>query len=213
MSAPAHAEAPGELARFAAIARVAAAKGWGHYAERLGFGGHTVPQDASISEARRLREALEELGPTFVKFGQMLSQREDLFPAELAGELRSLQDRASSFPAATARQIIEAETGRGIEELFASFEDAPLAAASVAQVHRAQLPDGTPVIVKVQRPDIEATVEGDIAVLRRLARMLPAALPSLRPSTSLNWSRSSRPRCVWSSISSTRRTTPSASRR
>ena len=110
--------APGEMARFAAIARVAAAKGWGRYAERLGFA-HAAGGDAAAppkSDARRLREALEELGPTFVKFGQMLSQREDLFPAELVAELRGLQDRAGSFPADAARRIIEEDTGQSVGE-------------------------------------------------------------------------------------------------
>lgn len=170
----------GEAARLAAIARVAAAKGWSHYAERLGLGAQDAQPPAQGSDARRLREALEELGPTFVKFGQMLSQREDLFPPELVSELRSLQDRAGSFRADTARRIIEAETGRSVGELFASFDDTPLAAASIAQVHCATLSDGTRLIVKVQRPGIEQTVEGDIAVLRRLVRMLSAALPSVR---------------------------------
>lgn len=172
----------GELGRFAAIAKVAAAKGWAHYAERLGFGGTTPAAEpaAEGSDARRLREALEELGPTFVKFGQMLSQREDLFPAALVSELRGLQDRAGSFPAQTARRIIEEDTGRTVPELFAGFDDEPMAAASVAQVHCATLPGGTAVIVKVQRPGIAETVEGDIAVLHRLARLLPSAMPSLR---------------------------------
>jgi ubiquinone biosynthesis protein len=110
----------------------------------------------------------------------MLSQREDVVSAELAGELRSLQDNATPFPGASARALIEAETGRGVAELFGDFEDTPLAAASVAQVHRAMRRDGTRVIVKVQRPAIAETIEADIAVLRRLARMLPAVLPSLR---------------------------------
>jgi ubiquinone biosynthesis protein len=171
---------PGEISRLAAIARVAAAKGWSHYAERLGFGAQDSQLQAHGSDARRLREALEELGPTFVKFGQMLSQRDDLFPAELVSELRSLQDRAGSFPAETARRIIEADTRRTVADLFASFDDQPMAAASIAQVHCASLPDGTRVIVKVQRPGIAETVEGDIAVLRRLVRLLTAAVPSLR---------------------------------
>jgi len=173
--------APGELARLAAIARVAIAKGWGRYADRLGFAGAATPGTAPpASDARRLRDALEELGPTFVKFGQMLSQRDDLFPAELVSELRGLQDRAGSFPAETARRIIEEDTGRAVADLFASFDDQPMAAASIAQVHCATLADGTPVIVKVQRPGIANTVEGDIAVLRRLAKLLPVAMPSLR---------------------------------
>jgi ubiquinone biosynthesis protein len=166
--------------RLAAIGRVAAAKGWSHYAERLGLGAQPAASTAAGSDARRLREALEELGPTFVKFGQMLSQRDDLFPAELVGELRSLQDHVGAFPAETARRIIEGETGSKVEDLFAGFDERPLAAASIAQVHRATLADGAQVIVKVQRPGIEETVEADIAVLRRLARMLPAVVPALR---------------------------------
>jgi ubiquinone biosynthesis protein len=151
----------GELRRIVDIAKVALTKGWG-------------------ADARRLREALEELGPTFVKFGQMLSQRDDLFPPALVAELRSLQDRAGSFPAEMARKIIAEDTGRTVEQLFAAFDDAPMAAASMAQVHCATLPDGARVIVKVQRPGIAATVEGDIAVLRRLAGLLSAAMPSIR---------------------------------
>ena len=151
----------GEVARLATIARVAIAKGLG-------------------GNAARLREALEELGPTFVKFGQMISQRDDLFPAALVAELRTLQDHAGTFSAAQARQIIEQDTGRAVSQLFASFDDEPMAAASMAQVHRAALPDGTQVIVKVQRPGIAATVQGDVAVLRRLAGLLSATMPSMR---------------------------------
>jgi ubiquinone biosynthesis protein len=171
------------MARFAAIARVAAAKGWGRYVEELGFGlgrGDAAAGGPPRTDAVRLREALEELGPTFVKFGQMLSQREDLFPAALVVELRNLQDRAGSFPAETARRIIEEDTGRTVTELFTVFDDQALAAASMAQVHCARLSDGTPVIVKVQRPGIADTVEGDIAVLRRVVRLASAVMPSLR---------------------------------
>ena len=169
-----------EASRLAAIARVAAAKGWSHYAERMGFGkaAHSAKPHGR-EDAARLREALEELGPTFVKFGQMLSQREDLFPAALVSELRGLQDQAKSFSAQTARAIIEEDTGRGVGELFATFDDQPMAAASMAQVHCATLHDGTEVIVKVQRPGIAETVEADIAVLRRVSRML-SAVPALQ---------------------------------
>lgn len=171
----------GEASRLATITRVAAAKGWAHYAERLGLGGEKGAKQAAHhgEDAARLREALEELGPTFVKFGQMLSQRDDLFPAALVSELRALQDRAGSFPAQTARRIIEEDTGRTVEQLFASFDDEPMAAASMAQVHCATWPDGTSVIVKVQRPGIDQTVEGDIAVLRRASRLL-SAMPALK---------------------------------
>jgi len=172
----------GELGRFAAVLKIGVAKGWARYTERL-FGGPNLTPEPLPGEddARHLREALEELGPTFVKFGQMLSQRADLFPAALVSELRRLQDQAGSFPAGIARQIIEEDTGRPVQEFFASFDDVPMAAASMAQVHCATMPDGTSVVVKVQRPAIAETVEGDIAVLRRLARLLSASMPSLRP--------------------------------
>lgn len=159
---PAPAGIATEVARLAAILRVVAE---GRFALR--------------HDAGRLREALEELGPTFVKFGQMLSQRDDLFPAPLVAELRGLQDRAGAFPAEVARRIVEDETGRTIAELYSSFDDEPLAAASMAQVHRAVLRDGTRVVVKVQRPGLEQTVEADIAVLRRVAKLL-SGLPALR---------------------------------
>ena len=172
-----------ESARLAAIARVAAAKGWAHYAERLGFGAASAQAgqvEHGAADAVRLREALEELGPTFVKFGQMLSQRDDLFPAALIAELGALQDRAGSFDAQAARRIVEEDIGRTVAQLFASFDDRPMAAASMAQVHCATLHDGTGVVVKVQRPGIGETIEADISVLRRAARLL-SAMPSLRP--------------------------------
>ena len=138
-----------EFARLGAIARVAIAKGWGHYAERLGFGspGAAGEDGPPRSDAVRLREALEELGPTFVKFGQTLSMRSDVFSDELATELAKLQDAATTFPAEAARRIIEEETGKPLAEIYASFDDLPMAAASMAQVHCATLPDGTSVIV------------------------------------------------------------------
>ena len=175
-------EASGELVRLGEIARVAIGKGLAHYAARLGYGAKGVAGEESggQGDARRLREALEELGPTFVKFGQMLSSRTDVFSEELVDELRKLHDAAGEFPAATARRIIEDETGRKVSELYASFDDRPMAAASMAQVHCATLHDGTAVVVKVQRPGIEATVEADIAVLRRIARLLGASVPSMR---------------------------------
>jgi ubiquinone biosynthesis protein len=180
MNAPTKSD--GELGRFAEIARVAAAKGLGGYAERLGLRRHgdAKAPEAGKSDAARLREGLEELGPTFVKLGQMMAGRTDIFPEQVVAELGSLHEHAPVFPAATARRIIEEETGRPIAELYASFDDAPMAAASMAQVHCAALHDGTAVIVKVQRPGIAATVEADIAVLRRLVRLLGTAMPSMR---------------------------------
>lgn len=138
MSAPSEAAGEsGELARLGVIAKVAIRKGFAHYAVRLGFGGEESAQDASApqGDARRLREALEELGPTFVKFGQMIAGRRDIFPEEIVSELRKLHDAAIEFPAADARQIIEEDTGQSVSALFASFDDRPMAAASMAQVH------------------------------------------------------------------------------
>jgi ubiquinone biosynthesis protein len=115
-----------------------------------------------------------------VKLGQMMAGRTDIFPEQLVAELGKLHEDAASFPAEVARKIVEEETGKAIGELYASFDDSPMAAASMAQVHCATLHDGTSVIVKVQRPGIEATVEGDISVLRRLARLAGTLMPSVR---------------------------------
>jgi ubiquinone biosynthesis protein len=163
-----------ELPRLAEIVRVAAAQGWGRYLERIGLGrlvGPEAPAPAK-SEAQRLREALESLGPTFVKFGQMLSVRADLFPEELVAELRHLQSEARSFDGAAARAIVERELGAPVGTLFARFDEAPFAAASMAQVHRAWLRDGTEAAIKVQRPDIDETIASDLALLRYAARIL-----------------------------------------
>ncbi|MBI4023939.1 MAG: AarF/ABC1/UbiB kinase family protein [Verrucomicrobia bacterium] len=120
----------------------------------------------------RLRMAIEELGPTFVKFGQILSSRRDLVKEAFYNELRKLQDKVPSFPAEIARRIIEKEIGCPIAEVFKEFEDKPIAAASIAQVHRATLRNGERVAVKVRRPDIEKIIEVDISILMDLARFL-----------------------------------------
>jgi ubiquinone biosynthesis protein len=117
----------------------------------------------------RLRLALEELGPIFVKFGQAVSTRRDLLPPDIADELARLQDRVPPFDGAVARQLIEASYGRPVSEVFASFDETPLAAASIAQVHPARLPDGKEVVVKVLRPGMRAVIERDLEVLHALA--------------------------------------------
>ncbi len=125
-----------------------------------------------FSEPRgaRLRRALETLGPIFVKFGQVLSTRRDLLPSDVADELAKLQDSVPPFPAAQARVQVERAFGRSIETLFASFEAEPVASASIAQVHFATLRDGREVAVKVLRPGMLEVIEGDLALLHRLAR-------------------------------------------
>jgi ubiquinone biosynthesis protein len=119
----------------------------------------------------RLRLALEELGPIFMKFGQMLSTRRDLLPRDIADELEKLQDRVPPFPGAAARELVEAAYGRPLTDVFARFEEAPLAAATIAQVHPAQLKDGKEVVVKIVRPGIRALIRRDIDVLNALAHL------------------------------------------
>lgn len=132
----------------------------------------------------RIRLALEELGPLFVKFGQALSVRRDLLPAEIANELAKLQDHVPPFPSEVAIAAIEKSLGRSIAECYASFEREPLAAASMAQVHVATLHDGQKVVVKVLRPDIRRQIEADIEVLYAIARLAERYWPPsqrLRP--------------------------------
>ncbi len=127
---------------------------------------------ASASPARRLREALEELGPVFVKFGQVLSTRRDLLPTDYADELALLQDQVPPFAAALAVARIEGHAGRSIGQVFATFEETPLASASLAQVHAATLPTGEEVVVKVIRPGVEHVIANDLALLYAIARLL-----------------------------------------
>ncbi len=117
----------------------------------------------------RLRRALEDLGPIFVKFGQAVSTRRDLLPPDIADELAKLQDRVPPFDGALAKARIEASLGRPVGELFGSFEETPLAAASIAQVHAATLRDGREVVVKVLRPGMREAIDRDLEVLHALA--------------------------------------------
>ncbi len=121
------------------------------------------------SRGERLRLALEELGPIFVKFGQAVSTRRDLLPPDIAEELAKLQDRVPPFPGAVAREIIERAYGRPVTEVFAEFDEQPLAAASIAQVHVARLLTGQDVVVKVLRPGMRTRIERDLEVLYALA--------------------------------------------
>ncbi|MBX9401331.1 ubiquinone biosynthesis regulatory protein kinase UbiB [Lysobacter sp. BMK333-48F3] len=132
---------------------------------------------AAMSRGARLRLALQELGPIFVKFGQILSTRRDLVPPDIAIELALLQDRVAPFDGETARKIVEAALERRIDEAFDSFEIEPLASASIAQVHAARLHGGREVVVKVLRPDIEGKIAGDIALLKALAALVERAHP------------------------------------
>jgi ubiquinone biosynthesis protein len=140
--------------------------------------------DSSLNRGERLRLALEELGPVFVKFGQLLSTRPDLIPPDLAIELSKLQDKVPSFDKQLFVSIVEASLGDKVENIFAEFDREPLASASVAQVHAAKLKNGREVIVKVIRPGIEKIIEQDVALMMLLAKLIERLLPDgkrLRP--------------------------------
>ena len=126
---------------------------------------------SNLTRGARLRLALIELGPIFVKFGQALSTRRDLLPADIDDELAKLQDNVPPFPGAVARAMIERSYGAPLDTRLRDFEETPLAAASIAQVHAARLADGRDVIVKVLRPGMKATIELDIEVLYTIAGM------------------------------------------
>ena len=130
----------------------------------------TIGRTLDAPRGVRLRMGLERLGPIFVKFGQVLSTRRDLLPADLADELAQLQDNVPPFPAEHARRLVEQAFGRSIDSIFASFEAEPIASASIAQVHFATLKDGREVAVKVLRPGMLDVIDDDLSLMRTLAR-------------------------------------------
>ena len=136
------------------------------------------------TRGERLRLALEELGPIFIKFGQALSTRRDLLPRDIADELAKLQDRVPPFDGAAARAQVEKSLGKPVGELFGSFDEQPLAAASIAQVHAATLPDGREVVVKVLRPGMREVIGRDLEVMYAMAELARRYWPEskrLRP--------------------------------
>lgn len=139
----------------------------------LAFGARPTPQDA--------REALEELGPVFQKFGQVLALRRDLLPDPFVRELEALHDRMAPLPYTTVREVVERELAGSVDDLFASFDPSPLASATIAQVHSAQLSDGRHVVVKVRRPNLATAVDRDTSVLAWAARAADLVIPAVRP--------------------------------
>ena len=167
---------PDAYPRAIRIASALAKAGWGHYVGRLDLPGGQQPTTTegadAPTDAVRLRETIEMLGPTFVKFGQLLSSRRDLLPDAYTDEFVKLQDRVPPDARSDAWKIIERELGKPMRDLFARFDESPFAAASMAQVYDAALPDGTRVAVKVQRESIEETIHIDLAIMFFLARQL-----------------------------------------
>ncbi|MDP3713807.1 MAG: AarF/UbiB family protein [Mycobacteriales bacterium] len=155
-----------ELARGAVTARILGRHGLRLLVERA------PDQTVSARAAAELREAFTELGPTYVKLAQLVASSPGLFPQVLAEELRGLLDNAPPVPLTQVRSVLLAELGAQPEELFASFDPEPLAAASIAQVHAATLPDGRDVVVKIQRPDIRDRIDADLQLLTQAARLL-----------------------------------------
>ena len=176
------------LGRTREIVSVLLNHGFGDVLERLQLGGFLRWWRRNVlrrgdepkhgfSRAERVRLALEELGPTFVKFGQVASTRPDLVPAAVITELRKLQERVPPFGGREAIQIIEHDLGAPIARLFLEFDPKPLAAGSLGQVHRARHLDGTPLAVKVRRPNVVHDVERDLSLMARLAELVERHIP------------------------------------
>lgn len=172
-----------QLQRYRTIASAFARNGFGYVSDEIGkterfrFIWRTERQDIQAKTVGvRIRLLLEELGPTFVKLGQIASTRPDLVPPSILSELERLQDNVPAFSYSEASKIIAQELGAPIEKLFLQFSDVPLAAASIGQVYKAVLKDGTPVVVKVQRPGIQDQIETDLDILKDLTKAAESRL-------------------------------------
>ncbi|TMM34525.1 MAG: hypothetical protein E6F93_02060 [Actinobacteria bacterium] len=165
------------IGRLSEIAQVAVKHGFGYFFERhrltdlVPWIGRDGSVETPTDRGRRLREMLDELGPTFVKFGQLLSTRPDIVPPDVVLELQKLQDDVRPIPFADVERVISEELGITIEQAFLEFDEQPTAAASIGQVHHAVLPNGERVAVKVQRPNAPRQIESDISLLYQAARL------------------------------------------
>ena len=175
------------VGRLRQILGVLSKHGFGDVIERLGMGKY-VPNKllnwADINRGKsfgeRLRLSFEELGPTFVKLGQVLSMRPDLIPESVIDELVKLQDRVNTLPFSVIQEVLHRELGAKVETHFQSINSTPLASASIGQVHEAILLSGEKVVIKVLRPDIRKIIETDISLITLLAELLEKYFPELR---------------------------------
>ena len=173
-----------DFSRMREIITVLTKYGLGGFVQRIRLGaagGDEVhPDSRYMSTPRRFRKAFEELGPTFVKLGQVLSTRVDIFGAEWIEEFEQLQSNVAPIPSSEIYTLVEAYLGKPVSEVFRSIDPKPAGSASVAQVHRAELLDGTAVAVKVKRPDIEPVIQADLRILNHLARLMESEIPEVR---------------------------------
>jgi ubiquinone biosynthesis protein len=174
-----------QLGRLSEIAQVATRHGFGYLFETRSKlrPWRRLPEEREgegSTRGQRLRELLDELGPTFVKFGQLLSTRPDLVPPDIVFELRALQDDVHPFPFDEVEATLERELGLRAEQLFLEIEETPVAAASIGQVHRALLPNGERVAVKVQRPQAPRQIEADLELLYQAARQAKRHVKALQ---------------------------------
>lgn len=180
------------LARLRVIAQTLTKHGFGHVVERVqirryipmpnwlvGPPPHATEPDAVRSVGQRLVRVCEELGPTFIKLGQLAAGRPDILPAPIIDELSRLQDHVAPFPEDEARRIVAEAVGGPIEQAFRKFDAAPFASGSIAQVHSAETTDGHTVVVKVRRPGIESVIHNDVTILRWLAYAIDRYVPEL----------------------------------
>jgi ubiquinone biosynthesis protein len=181
---------PPSLGRLQAVAFVLARHGFGEIVARIGLLGTSAwsPSPSMAADAaaagrervgRRIARVLGDLGPTYIKLGQLLATREDLLPPEITTALRELHSAAQPMKPRVVTRLLHAALGQPPEDAFAWFDPTPLAAASIGQVHRARLHTGEEVVLKIQRPDLHRMVKGDLALMRTLAALLAQAVPEI----------------------------------